>query len=325
MNTFQNLKTVVFAGGGAKGLGVIGALQKLRDVKGIDFGAKNPKLDDVAGVSVGSVFALMVVLGYTVAEITEFSSKLNSSSFLNTSPVTILLGGLSIDDGKLLKLFVDSIFVKKNVSKNITFAKLKELTKTNLHLVVTNLTKGDVEHISADTHPNLNVNVAMLGTMSVPLIFPPVISPNGDIWIDGGVLENFPMMKFDPYSLLGFDFKQTFKQNVKFDSLLSYISRIMQVRQIPLDVVSWKLMSAEHQKRSVIIDTGETEFIPSHELTSEQRLILIEAGANAMNAKIQEIENHIQEKKDYDLNNIRLPTYLISLNTCKPQEKAHQF
>ena len=311
------MQTVVFAGGGARGLAVVGALQTLRDLTGIDFGAKLPRaLKNVAGVSVGCVFAFLIAVGCNVTEISEFCSAFDTSDTINANPVILMLGGLSIDDGTLLKKFVKALFHKKGIDENITFLQLYEKTQIHLNITITNVSKNEVEHLNYESFPQESVFTAILASMSLPLIYPPIIATNGDMWIDGGVLENFPMMRYDAENLLGFDFLYKRSQNQKLDTLFAYIHKIMQIRQIPLDIVSWNLMSKQHRLKSVLIDTGTVEVIPTLPLSADQRKQLLESGSKAIREKIAQLSGfHVNQEKPTPPN---MPTYLNSLKTCNP-------
>lgn len=227
-----------------------------------------------------------------------------------------MLGGLSIDDGTLLKKFVQTLFAVKNIKEDITFQQFYEKTQIHFNVTVTNVTKNEVEHINYENSPNASVFTAILASMSLPLIYPPIVSTTGDLWVDGGVLENFPMMRYDSKFLLGFDFLYKRLQNQKFESLFGYIHKVMQIRQIPLDIVSWNLMSKQHQLKTVLIDTGTIDVIPTVRLSLDQRKQLIDAGSKAVKEKILQLSTNVcNDMKPVPSN---MPTYLQSLKTCNP-------
>lgn len=316
----HDVRTLVFAGGGVRGLAFVGALQVLRDEKGIDFGARTPKLDTVSGVSVGTLFALMIVLGYTVAEITGIASIMRQSDVMDTDPVRLLSGELSLDSGEKLKARVESLLSKRGFQADVTFAQLFASTGVSLHVAVTDLTDASVVHITEKSHPTLSVVTAMVASMTLPLVYPPVLSPNGHLWIDGGVMENFPMTRYNPETLLGFDFKILI--DCKVDTLLNYITRVMYVQQVPLDVVAWKLMSKAHQNRCIMIDTGNICTLKNiSDLTPEMREKLLIAGKEAVIKKLNEWENGMCELVDDPKEG--LPTFMSALKTCAPPPNAY--
>ena len=305
------METVVFAGGGVRGLAFVGALQVLRDEKGIDFGARAPHVKTAVGVSVGTLFALMICLGFTVAEITDVASMLKQSDILETDPVRLFSGELSLDNGSKLKSHVEALLVKKGFSKSITFLELAKATQTSMHLVVTDLTTAGVVHVSELSHPSLSVVTAMMASMTIPLVYPPVVAPDGHLWIDGGVLENFPVSRYKPDGLLGFDFEV--KIECKADTLLNYVARVIYVQQVPMDVVAWKLMSNQHKERCILIDTGTVSTLRNiSDLTPDLRIVLLDAGKAAARKKLQQwAQQQNMEKRVFPEN---LPYYLTPLH-----------
>lgn len=326
----------MFAGGGVRGLGFVGALQALRDARGIDFGARMPALRTAAGVSIGVVFAAMVALGYTVPEITAVGASLRYSDLLDINPVRLLSGELSIDDGAKLRSWVAALFTRKGCPADITFAALRARCGVNVHIVVTDMSTASVVHIDADSHPSLPVCTAMVASMSLPLVFPAVVGPDGHQWVDGGVLENFPMLRFDPSTLLGFDFR--WRMERRADTLLTYISRVMQMQQVPMEIASWALMSRAHRSRAILIDAGTVTTLgnpAAGDLPSEVRTALLEAGARAVHTRLAEWDRGEREGTSSTHATAMdpgaglagpsartLPTYLASLSTCSPPEAA---
>ena len=322
----RQVRALVFAGGGVRGLAFVGALQHLRDERGIDFGARAPAVRDVAGVSIGSVFALMIVLGYAVPEITEVGASLRYADMMNPNPVRIFNGELSIDDGTKLRAFVDGLLARKGYQADVTFSQLLTCTGMNMHVVVTDLTNASVVHLSASSHPHMPVAKAMVASMSLPLVFPPV-TVDGHQWADGGVMENFPIMRFTPEEVLGFTFKWTMER--KADTLLSYITRVLHVTQVPMEIASWKLTSRAHRNRSIVVDTGDmttlSATVSASELAPETRALLLQAGGEAAARKLRQWDAGLEESLDagFLLGGGRtLPTCLGSLETCHPREEA---
>jgi predicted acylesterase/phospholipase RssA len=130
----------------------------------------------------------------------------------------------------------------------------------------------------------------MLASMALPLIYPPVISPSGNMWVDGGILENYPIARFSANTTLGFDF--TSSSSVKADTLINFVLRVMAVQQAPLDFVAWKSLSNKHKKNTVLIDTGKMSFIKAiaDDVNVEAREEILRAGKDAIFQKILEWE-----------------------------------
>lgn len=320
-----NLKNVVFAGGGLRGVSVLGALQALRDETGADFGSRTPKLTNVCGVSIGCLYALIICLGYNVSELTDLAFRLNQSDILDPDPLRIVSGELSVDVGLKLKSFIESLFVKKNFDPELSFEQLYQKTNINLHVVATNLTHASVEHITRFSYPHLSVIKGIMASMALPLVYPPIDSPNGDKWIDGGVLDNYPIQMYDANETLGFNFTWNLDAT-NFSNIPRLLLRIIQVMQIPNEVASWSLLSNEHKKRTVRIMTGVSSALESaltsKEITPETRLILQQAGFFTMKKKLKNwFTEENSENFDYGKDRT-LPTYLYSCTYCSPPENA---
>lgn len=306
---FYALKTLVFAGGGSRGIAYVGALQELRDADGIDFGLGRPRLSTVSGVSVGTIFALLIALQYSVAEITFIASGMKNADVLDQDPMRLLKGELSFSSSDKLKSFIGNLLVKRNLPVDLTFQQLYEKNSIDLHVVVSDLTSAGVQHIDRYSYPNLMISTGMIASMSLPLLYPPVVSPEGHQWVDGGLLENYPAMRFAPDTLLGFDF--SFTPDPKFDSLFSYITRIINVQQVPADVMQWRVLPENHKSRTIIINTDTISTISGtlQEMTPEIRKMLLKHGAQA----VKNYKQGMKQTLPGIINNIDasiLPTYL---------------
>jgi predicted acylesterase/phospholipase RssA len=279
---FRALKTLVFAGGGTRGIAYVGALQELRDSDGIDFGLGVPRLKTVSGVSVGTIFALLIALQFSVPDITLIAKGMKNADVLDQDPMRLLNGELSFSSSEKLETFITQLLIKRNMSPDLTFQQLYDKNSIDMHVVVSDLTSGGVQHIDRYSYPNLKITTGMIASMSLPLLYPPVLSPEGHQWVDGGLLENYPAMRFDADTMLGFDF--TFKPEGKFDTLFSYINRIINVQQVPADIMHWRILPEAHKRRTIVIDTDSISTISGtlQEMTPEMRKMLLRHGAQAV-------------------------------------------
>ena len=220
--TFKNL---VFGGGGFKGLSYVGAINALRDVLGVDYGARTHALENVCGVSIGAFFGLLITLGYTSSEISVVCQCLEPEKVFELNPFN-LMSTCSLDDGSKLKEIIIKILERKGFSKNTTMEMLKRATNINFHVVATNISTMSIEHITTETHKDFTVLEAMMSTMALPLMFPPrTNNPQKHMWVDGGILENFPMNRYPAQTTLGFNFKWSiapYQENQQRDLFSSF-------------------------------------------------------------------------------------------------------
>ena len=184
----NNITCLCFSGGGVKGLCFIGVLEKLIKHKKIELN----KIDMYVGTSVGSIISFLLILGFTIEEIKEFIITFNFSKLNEEIDCINLIEKFGINNGEKIKLlFIKFLELKLNV-KDITFKELFNKIQIKLLIVGTNLTKCQEELFSVDTTPDMSVITAIRISMSIPIIFTPVIY-NNSVYVDGALVNNFPI------------------------------------------------------------------------------------------------------------------------------------
>jgi NTE family protein len=194
---FRNL---VFEGGGVKGIAYAGVLQML-ETKGILAG-----INRVGGTSAGAINALLLGLGCSLPEIEDILKKLDFKSFLDSSWGFVgdskrLLTEFGWYKGDAFRAWVASIINEKTGNSESTFNDIAS-QKANrgfrdLYFVGTNLSTGFGEVFSSEHTPRMCVADAIRISMSIPLFFAAKKGARGDIYVDGGLLDNYPIKLFD--------------------------------------------------------------------------------------------------------------------------------
>lgn len=155
---------VALSGGGARGFAHAGALQALEDV-GI-------KPDIIAGVSAGSVAAVMYAAGRGTEELVRLFQEGKFTDYVEMMfPRT---GLFSLDRFRN--------FIKKAVAP---YENLEDLPIKTV-IGVTNLDRGRREMF--EKGPIAEIVAA---SCSIPIVFEPAVL-NGERYVDGGVLRNLP-------------------------------------------------------------------------------------------------------------------------------------
>ena len=186
---FTNL---VFEGGGVKGLAYAGALQVLDD------GGILPRGERVAGTSAGSITAMLVALRYTPAEIHDLLFALPFKQFEDGGATGLFrvfrrFGWFEGDNYlELMRCLVGL----KTGNRNATFRDLKAKGFLDLHMFATDLNTGRSLEFSFATTPDEEVALAARTSGSFPLFFA-AIERAGDVLVDGGVVDNYPIDAFD--------------------------------------------------------------------------------------------------------------------------------
>ncbi|XP_077864027.1 uncharacterized protein LOC144349248 [Saccoglossus kowalevskii] len=197
---FENL---VLEGGGVKGVAYAGLIKVLMDV-GIYQNIKR-----FAGASIGSMLACLLSVGYPPTEaILMMNRELKDVIEDHSCGVFSLLPNLITKYGwnpatKFYKWFGTKL-EDKTGNKDITFKELFDLTGNELCITVSNVSRRTVEYCHIKTTPNMVVRMAVRMSISFPGVFEAVQYQNGehvDIYVDGGVLANFPLHCFDGWWL----------------------------------------------------------------------------------------------------------------------------
>ncbi|MBC7863815.1 MAG: patatin-like phospholipase family protein [Bacteroidia bacterium] len=196
-NQYENL---VFKGGGVLGIAYAGALKALEG-----YGVLQ-NIKRVAGTSAGAISAALVSLKIPAATIKNIVDQTAFSSFMD--------GNLL---GDALHTFKDYGFYKgdaflawmktqiensgRGLSGNATFADFKQKGCLELHVFATDLNTKTVKEFSTDKTPTVIVAEAVRASMSIPLFFEawqfPSNNPDNHIYVDGGMVFNYPLTIFD--------------------------------------------------------------------------------------------------------------------------------
>jgi len=157
---------VVFSGGGARAYAHIGTLRAIRE-RGIP-------IDFAGGTSMGAVIAACAAMGWDDEEIDQRIRK----AFVDSNP----LG----DYGLPVVGMVKGKRVNARLKEHFEDAQIGDL-ELPFFAVSTNLTDGTFR-----VHRSGLLRQVLRGSIALPGILPPVVD-DGEVLVDGGVLNNFPV------------------------------------------------------------------------------------------------------------------------------------
>ncbi|NNG01526.1 MAG: patatin-like phospholipase family protein [Desulfobacteraceae bacterium] len=191
-----HFKNLVFEGGGVKGIAYLGAMQVMQE-KGI-----LPAIRRVGGTSAGAINATLFALGFSVSEQRNILSRLNFKNFMDGSWGVIrntdrLLNKFGWYKGDFFHKWISRHIKKKLGDANATFKHLKATNRPDLYVYGTNLSTRFGEVFSHEHTPNTRIADAVRISMSIPLFFAAARNPRDDVYVDGGVLDNYPVKLFD--------------------------------------------------------------------------------------------------------------------------------
>jgi NTE family protein len=204
------IKHLVFEGSGVRNAIYAGGLLALEEAGLLD------EVDSVAGTSSGSIVATMYSLGYTPREIADEILALDFSKLLDgaifTGPVRLLMR-YGWHKGDYFREQMRAIIAKKTGDAHLTFRECAARGYRGLRIVGCNVTKRMVRVFPDAFSQDMELADAVRISMSIPLFFASVPF-QGDVYVDGGVMWNYPLGIFDELSrvnaaTVGFHVKNT--------------------------------------------------------------------------------------------------------------------
>ncbi len=159
---------LVLGGGGARGLTYLGVYKALREM--------NIPIDWVGGASIGAMIGCGIAMGWSPELLIE---KMRQHVVNNKDLFRYTLPLVSLNSGKALtKALVD------NFGETTYFEDLW----LNFFCIACNLTSGKKEVIQSGI-----IWKGIRATGSLPAVFPPITNNQGDMLVDGGMLNNLPV------------------------------------------------------------------------------------------------------------------------------------
>lgn len=300
---FENL---VFEGGGVKGIAYGGALELL-EAKGI-----MPQIKQTSGASAGAIAALLVGLGCSSADVTKILSAMDFKKFLDYNggffgtlqDAYRLFNQYGIAPGDYFYQWSRDIIKQYTGNPDITFEQFEAMKTAkgfkSIYFIGANLNSGQREVYSHRTTPRMKVADGLRISMSFPFAFVAKKNVLGDLCIDGGMIDNYPVRLFDydfsatpPYIDSTSQRINTRTLGIRLDSASGIAQAAGQagprtpvnnlfdftlaVANVMLDIQTKVHLDSDDWKRTVYVDTldvGTLEF----GISEEKKRALIESG-----------------------------------------------
>ncbi len=196
MSKNYHFRNLIFEGGGVKGIAYVGALRELEKRQILQ------GIDRIGGTSAGAINAVLLATGYTLKQTSDILFRLNFRNFLDDSWGVVRDTNRLINDfgwykGKFFRTWIGNLIHDKVGNANATFLDFKNGGLKDLYLVGTNISTGFSEVFSAEHTPRMPVADAVRISMSLPLFFRAIRNAREDVYVDGGLLKNYPIKVFD--------------------------------------------------------------------------------------------------------------------------------
>jgi NTE family protein len=289
-------KNLIFEGGGVKGVAYVGALEVL-DERGI-----LPQVQRVGGASAGAITATLLALGMTSQALRELMLKLDFNQFKDGNflgDVERLFSKYGRYKGDSFLEFIETQIAQFTGSRNTTFEEMRSRGFRELYVIGTDLSTHEYQVFSWEQTGNVRVADAVRISMSIPLYFASM-EHDGDSFVDGGVLNNYPITLFDNTrylveaedrtldcpnaETLGFHLGKHVLRRREIKNIEDYVVYLFETI---LDVQDDALWNDEASlRRTVSIDNlgiGTTDF----DITIEQKEALIKQGREATTSYLE--------------------------------------
>ena len=284
---FRYYHNLAIEGGGVLGLAYLGALKEIFEDGSME------AFDCFAGSSAGSLITLLLACGadYKFIRDTIWNfdlSKLKDRSWFG-GDIIRFVRRFGLYKGDQLTKFIEDTMLKLTGKKHPTFMQIFNQTGKRLVITGANLNKLKVEYFTLETHPNMSATVAARISCSIPFFFRPV-KYQGDYYVDGGVLDNYPVHYFDNNTqyintkTLGLKLISNEDKRIEagitkpIHNLKDFSGSLISCLHTQAQKVHVK---QEDWQRTVRIHTEDLSFI-DFDMPEKDKLLLVEAGRTAI-------------------------------------------
>lgn len=198
-NVVPRYDTVVFCGGGVKGMAHLGAVAPLQHTL--------PGVTMWAGASAGAILAALFAAGMAYNDAYDLLMKTDTNTFLDRPG---FMGGAAwaVDGFDLVAhvgmntgaAFYDWLGAQLGWvagDADVTFGQIAERRRVDLRVVATDVVGKCPFVFSPSTTPDTPVRIAVRASMSIPYVFQPV-KFRDKVLVDGGTIDNLPIDIVDP-------------------------------------------------------------------------------------------------------------------------------
>ena len=207
------IKILVISGGGMKGLEFLGVIKYLDKLNLLKY------IDEYYGCSIGSYICLLLIIGYSIDDIINFSINFDFKTLIGK--IDDLIYNYSFGKYELFINILKSKIILKNINADITFKELYEMTKKNFNVIGYNISQKKEIIINHITYPNMKIWEGIYLSCALPMLFKPYLYEN-EYYCDGGTSNICPINLIPPEKqkyTIGISSK-IFVDNVNIDILI---------------------------------------------------------------------------------------------------------
>lgn len=213
---------LVISGGSVKGFGLLGAIECIIEKYGLS------SFSSFFGTSIGSIIAYLLCIGYTPLEIIH---KVHYFKVLHKVKDNIDITTIIKNRGVLnFEYILEELEIMSLLKypELFTFKTLYEFTGKEFCCVTYNYSLQKKEILHHTTTPDLCCLTALRMSSSIPFVFDS-FKHNNHIYIDGGIVDNFPIqvaIKFHKYNIIGVVIS-SHNEKPKDNKIVTFVSNLI--------------------------------------------------------------------------------------------------
>lgn len=189
--------------------------------------------------------------------------------------------------GKGAREIIDSLIAQKTIkngttTQSVTFEQFFKIHGVELMLTGTRLETGTSHYFSRTTTPTFRVADAVRISMSIPVLFKPVVIQDGDFpgeglagtWVDGGTIVNLPIHAFDSELGVVNDHVLGLRLGVdaprKLEDFGGFLGALVETLMSPSEL--GQIRTPQEQAQTVVLPTGRlstAEFLAPNDVLRE--------------------------------------------------------
>jgi NTE family protein len=276
------MKNLVLEGGGVKGIAYAGVFSALSSQNQLN------QIENVLGVSAGAIAAVFLALGMTSNEIEQALRSIDYTEFKDDSFGALrdtyrFVSKYGKHKGDFFEHWLAGIVEAYTGNRHCTFAELANAENSkNLYIAATCLDLGTQVVFSKETHPSMSIVTACRASMSIPFVFVPV-ELEGHLYIDGGVLNNYPINFFDRKGGDTIGIKLETSEEIKGEHIYKHnnvLQYSINIFNVIYDSLQTKHISKRDWAKTIIVDCGSISAM-DFKLKDKDKDALIQSGWKA--------------------------------------------
>jgi NTE family protein len=252
-----------------KGGGPVGCIAHCGAAKVLEDNGILKNITNFAGTSAGSIIAELLRLGYNSSQLNDIISSLDFSKFKDGWNPLRFFTHYGIYKGDYFLNYIRGLTKNKTGNENTTF---KEMT--GLDIIATKLSTRGIKIFNSDTSPDVQIASAVRASMSIPGFFQ-AFEIDGELYIDGGLIDNYPLNIFDKNSTLNpetlgvsiFDYKGGSYEKISYYHWIKFIKAFVDIASSAATIL--ENVNKENDFRGIKIDRlgiSSLDFSPPKEL-----------------------------------------------------------